>query len=680
QDFLNRIFLVFRDLIRRDVFPPDWSTMRLTTNHAILTAIQYLTQSLTDHFLTRESFDKSIWDNYFDLSVAFITQPSLQLHTFTEAKKNAVKDKYGDMRVLLGFKTQNLWNALGEHQKAFIPSIIGSFLEITLVPERELRKATLPMFFDMMICEQKISGNFNKVECEMIERLDELMTSNYGDHEFRLLFKTILLEKVQTEPSIQEEGKKFVFSVTDLLDRLLDYRQVIDGEENRDKRMHCTFNILNFYKKNINREEMYIRYITKLYELHVGAKNYVEAGLTLQLYAQQILDWKYDVFPADSKYPSQEEWERKETLYLEIIDCFDKGQAWEYGIPLCKELAVLYETRLFNYKKLSDILQKQAQFFTNILEGIAKIRDPSYYRVAYYGKSFPPFVRNKAFVYRGDECLKLATIMQQLMTEFPNATILSSNSPPEDSIKEGDAQCILFIRPHLSMWMYIVGNPVRPSTFAYIQICIVKPIADPRPEFKGANVPSEISNFYNVNEVDTFQFDRPYHKGEKDKNNEFKTLCLERTMLKTSYKLPGILRWYEVIDASVVHISPIETATESITQVNKELRFLIDRCKTHPDNYLQNLTMRLKGVISATVSGGIPKYQEAFFTNEFANEHPDQLRHLEELRGQLIQQVNLLDEALQLHGRLASPAIQPLHKSLLEMFENMRRGITDSVS
>ncbi|ESO85959.1 hypothetical protein LOTGIDRAFT_176045 [Lottia gigantea] len=211
---------------------------------------------------------------------------------------------------------------------------------------------------------------------------------------------------------------------------------------------------------------MYIRYITKLYELHVGAKNYVEAGLTLQLYAQQILDWKYDVFPADSKYPSQEEWERKETLYLEIIDCFDKGQAWEYGIPLCKELAVLYETRLFNYKKLSDILQKQAQFFTNILEGIAKIRDPSYYRVAYYGKSFPPFVRNKAFVYRGDECLKLATIMQQLMTEFPNATILSSNSPPEDSIKEGDAQCILFIRPHLSMWMYIVGNPVRPSTFA----------------------------------------------------------------------------------------------------------------------------------------------------------------------------------------------------------------------
>ncbi|KAK6177339.1 hypothetical protein SNE40_015458 [Patella caerulea] len=655
KDFLIRIFLVFRDLIKQDVFPPDWTTMRMTTNHSILTAIQYLAQSLSDCFLTKEQFDKSIWSNYLDLSVAFITQSSLQLEKFTEAKQQNIKEKYQDMRVVIGFQIQTLWNSLGEHKKHFIPSMIGPFLEVTLVPEKELRKTTIPIFFDMMQCEHKLNGNFNQVESEIIERLDELITSNLGDTEYRELFKTILLEKVQTEPSLQEDGKRFVFSVTDLLDRLLDYREVIDGEEHRDKRMHCTFNILNFYKDNINREEMYIRYITKLYELHLAANNYVEAGLTLQLYAQQILGWKNEEFTAkESRYPSQKEWDKKESLYVEIIDCFDKGKAWEYGIPLCKELAQFYETKIFDYKKLSSILKKQATFFDQILEGAVVRQDPCYYRVAYYGKSFPPFVRNKAFVYRGDECLKLATIMQQLTTEFPNATILSSNSPPDDSIKQGEAQ--------------------------YIQICNVKPIADQRSEFRGLNIPYEVTNFYNVNEVDTFQFDRPFHKGEMDKNNEFKTLCLERTMLKTSYKLPGILRWYEVIDVSVVHVSPLETAIESIKQVTQDLRFLVDRCKTHPDYHLANLTMRLQGIVSAAVSGGIPKYQEAFFTNEFSDQHPEEANNLEALRGELLGQVELLQEALDLHGVLASAEIQPLHKSLVEMFANMKRSITDAGS
>ena len=55
-----------------------------------------------------------------------------------------------------------------------------------------------------------------------------------------------------------------------------------------------------------------------------------------------------------------------------------------------------------------------------------------------------------------------------------------------------------------------------------IQVCPVKPIPSPRPEFEDRAVPVEIRHFYNSNEVDTFQLDRPYHRGEKDKDNESK--------------------------------------------------------------------------------------------------------------------------------------------------------------
>lgn len=41
----------------------------------------------------------------------------------------------------------------------FIPSMVGPILEATLVPEPDLRKAIIPIFFDMMQCEHNFSPN-----------------------------------------------------------------------------------------------------------------------------------------------------------------------------------------------------------------------------------------------------------------------------------------------------------------------------------------------------------------------------------------------------------------------------------------------------------------------------------------------------------------------------------------
>lgn len=38
------------------------------------------------------------------------------------------------------------WSA----QEKFIPSMVGNFLEMTLIPDIDLRTATIPIFFDMM--------------------------------------------------------------------------------------------------------------------------------------------------------------------------------------------------------------------------------------------------------------------------------------------------------------------------------------------------------------------------------------------------------------------------------------------------------------------------------------------------------------------------------------------------
>lgn len=80
---------------------------------------------------------------------------------------------------------------VGEQKLHFIPSMVGPFLEVTLVPEIELRKATLHIFFDMMECEQMARGNFRQVESELIDKLDILISENKGDDEYRRLFNTM---------------------------------------------------------------------------------------------------------------------------------------------------------------------------------------------------------------------------------------------------------------------------------------------------------------------------------------------------------------------------------------------------------------------------------------------------------------------------------------------------------
>lgn len=44
-------------------------------------------------------------------------------------------------------------NFSGQYKIQFVPGLVGPFLEMTLIPETELRRATIPIFFDMMQCE-----------------------------------------------------------------------------------------------------------------------------------------------------------------------------------------------------------------------------------------------------------------------------------------------------------------------------------------------------------------------------------------------------------------------------------------------------------------------------------------------------------------------------------------------
>lgn len=49
--------------------------------------------------------------------------------------------------------------------------MVGPMLEMTLVPEIELRKATIPIFFDMMQCESHFTCTFQRVRPLLTTRM-----------------------------------------------------------------------------------------------------------------------------------------------------------------------------------------------------------------------------------------------------------------------------------------------------------------------------------------------------------------------------------------------------------------------------------------------------------------------------------------------------------------------------
>lgn len=192
----------------------------------------------------------------------------------------------------------------------------------------------------------------------------------------------------------------------------------------------------------------------------------------------------------------------------------------------------------------------------------------------------------------------------------------------------------------------------------------MKPIPEPNPIILASDIPDKISRFYHYNDVKRFQCDRPIHKGIIDKENEIKVSCqiclkncyqdqkiilltcvlpfifqtmwIERTVLEIDNPLPGILPWFEVINRHTEEIPPVKYACETMMSAEKELRHLITVYTAEPKRNLNPFTMRLQGIIDANVQGGISKYQQAFFTQEFAKLFPDHMTHVYVLKSLIL--------------------------------------------
>uniref|UniRef100_A0A2A4K836 DOCKER domain-containing protein n=1 Tax=Heliothis virescens TaxID=7102 RepID=A0A2A4K836_HELVI len=396
--------------------------------------------------------------------------------------------------------------------------------------------------------------------------------------------------------------------------------------------------------------------------MHFAAQQWAEAGLSLRLHAK-LLQWSHDPLPPRLRHPNMEHdshtthRELKEHLYLVIADYLNRGRQWELAVEIVKELVSVYEEEALGYGPLADLHTQLASLYEAMLR--TPRSHPGYYRVVYHGKGFPELLRTPyGYIYRGNEYEQLQEFKDRLLDEWPEAEVLPKLDPPGPEITESDGQ--------------------------YLQINAVEPVmGDKLKRLSGKPIAEQILQYYKHNNVDKFEFSRPFHRAEESldgstddlsNQNEFATRWLERTELEISDKLPGILRWFPVESQRTYEVSPITAAVEALKDTNRRLKSLIIEARG-ADAPLHPLTMRLSGILDPAVQGGIVNYERAFLTPAYEARHPDHAALLAELKDLIADQIPLLKFGLDVHGQRAPPELEELHAHLLRCFRRVQQHV-----
>ncbi|XP_052360996.1 dedicator of cytokinesis protein 1-like [Oncorhynchus keta] len=178
-----------------------------------------------------------------------------------------------------------------------------------------------------------------------------------------------------------------------------------------------------------------------------------------------------------------------------------------------------------------------------------------------------------------------------------------------------------------------------------------------------------------INEVYQFQYSRPVRKGEKDPDNEFSNMWIERTTYTTAYKLPGILRWFDVRSVSTEEISPLENAMETMQLTNEKISNMVQRHLNDSNLPINPLSMLLNGIVDPAVMGGFTNYEKAFFTEKYQGDHPEDQEKLDKLKDLIAWQIPYLADGVRIHGEKVSEALRPFHDRLEACFKQLREKV-----
>ncbi|CAA9959839.1 DOCK-C2 multi-domain protein [Pyrenophora teres f. maculata] len=599
-EFLFSVLQVYISILDCEAYPSSWLSVHIYHHKATMRALEKLFNILLDSFLPlpdeADGFNTELWRAFFDALLKLVGSDALALETYPEQKRRAVWKIAGDVREHGADLLQRSWEAIGWEASAedksqygiekmggfqvqYVPGLVAPIVELCLSVHEGLRSVAIEVLQTMIISEWTLSEDLALIQAEMIDCLDNLFKTKHLTE--AVLQKHFIQELIELfEPLSHDPDEPLLAALKNLIstiDELLDLLVAVHSTEATGEifQIMDTLHLMEFLK-DMQKEDMYIRYVHQLVELQADAQNYTEAGLALRLHAE-LYDWDPNstVDPlTDPNMPPQPAFERKEQLYFQMIEHYENGQSWENALAAYTELAAQYEHNVFDFAKLARTQHAMAKIHESIAKG--ERANPRYFRVVYKGLGFPPGLRDKQFIFEGSPNDRLASFTDRMQQQHPSAVIMN---PGADQVLEGQ----------------------------YLQIYPVSPQKDlTHPIFQRAKVLQSVKDYYLLSRPS--HFTSPSRRSPS--NATARDVGAEKTLYTTAESFPTILRRSEIVGVGTVTLSPLQMALERTSRKTVELLAVERRIAEGDDTAFNTLTQELMYAVDMNSKDCVANYHD----------------------------------------------------------------------
>ena len=595
--FLSRMLESHQSVLSCGAYPSSWLSLHIYNHRSVMKSLEYLSSILFDKCLPSpedaDDFDMELWKSYFSVLLKLVSSESLALETFPEQKRRAVWKIAGDVRENGAELLRKSWETigwetsleereryglqrLGGYQVQYVPSLVPPIIELCLSAHEGLRRVAVEILQTMIVSEWQLNEDLVMVEAEIISSLDDLFkTKNITGGITQKLFISELLGLFETNAIAADEEllvvlKELVATVDELLDLL-----VASQNGNITESLN-TLKLMEFMK-DMQKEDIFIRYVHELSLGQVAARNYTEAGLALQFHAD-LYDWDVTrVVPAlfSPVYPEQTSFDRKEVLYFEIIQHLEDGKSWAHALSCYRELIHHYEHTILDFSKLARAQSSMAKIYDTIVKEDAQV--PRYFSVTFRGLGFPTALQNKQYIFEGLPYDRMVTFTDRMQKQYPAAQVISSGAIDD---MEGQFLQISAVSIHRDMH---------------------------HPVFQRSKVPLSVREHLLASTPSLFSVTTKRHTGSRNVKEQW----VVKALYTTAEPFPNVLRRSEIVASEEVPLSPLQTAVERTVRKTQELMLLQKRVSLGDEVNLTVVTEVLEQLLDndSSSSTSIARYR-----------------------------------------------------------------------
>ena len=585
-------------ILSGDAFPKEWLSLYIYHHKASLQILEWIFDIMMTNYIPpiddADDFNTELWSKYLLTLLTLVRSDTLALETFPEQKRRAVWKIGGDIREQGAGLLKRSWEAIGweaspEEQKRYglprlggfqvqyVPRLVEPIIDMCLSVHEGLRNVAVRVLQAMIISEWNLNEDLSIIQAEMIDCLEVLFKSkSIGESLVHKMFINELLDMFESLARVPSAPMwQAIKDMISTIDELLELLAAVHSPDITESlRIMNTLQLMNFLK-DLQKEDIFIRYVHQLAEVQARLQNKTEAGLALRLHAD-LYTWESTSVKSltDPAFPEQSSFDRKEQLYFEMIKYFEEGEAWHSALSSYRVLANQYEHSHYDFAKLARTLRALARSHETRSKGEWQLH--RYFRVTYQGLGFPSNLRNKQFIYEAEASERQSAFTDRMLQLHP-AALASTKGDLED--EEGQ----------------------------YLRISSVNVYRDlEHPIYQQPKVVQSTRDYVTSARPNRFAVTSKRHSPASGVQNQW----IEKTLYVTRESFPTILRRSEIVGVNTTRLSPLQTAVERTARKSSELAALDKRIASADESVLSTLTDAILSSVDPSSAATVAQYRQ----------------------------------------------------------------------